>query len=156
MKKRMSATERDALLRMNVALEILATEPGNLTQRLAEIPYAKRDIALMRTKIYKLIEKLTETIPDDQMPHWVKQLEKTQYYVGVRNPADKNRIEKDYGLWLTFDTLYKLIAGCKDKCLMCMLDKAQRKACPLKKAIDAVPNDVPEKEDGDCPYYTAM
>lgn len=36
---------------------------------------------------------------------------------------------------------------------MCNLDKGQRRACALKKALDAVPNDIPDKMDGDCPYY---
>ena len=64
--KRLTATERESLVRMNVALEILSVEPEILAQRSAMIPGAKRDLAMMRTKIGNLMGKYVLTIPPEQ------------------------------------------------------------------------------------------
>lgn len=156
MKKRMTASERDALLRMNVALEILATEVPKLEGRLKEIPYAKRDIGLLKNRIYKLVGALTDTIPEEQMYHWYKMMETATYYVGARNPGQESKNEREYGYWLSVRTIRELLDGLHEKCMMCNLDLAQRRACPLRKAIDSIPNDTPDREDGDCHYYTVL
>ena len=49
-----------------------------------------------------------------------------------------------------------LLAGCHDHCLMCHEDKAQRRACQLRRALDMIPNDTTDREDGDCPYYILL
>ena len=156
MKKRLTASERDAMLRMNVVLEILATEVPKLESRLKDIPYAKRDIGMMRSKILKLVGALTETVPDDQMWHWMKMMETASYYVGARRPAQGDNNEKEYGYWLSVKTIRTLLDGLHEKCMMCNLDKAERRACPLRKAIDSIPNDTEERDDGDCHYYTVL
>ena len=152
-RKRLTASERDAMLRMNIVLEILDTEAAKLSDRLKDIPYAKRDIGMMKAKIYKLIAALTETIPDDQLMHWMRMLKTATYYVGTRNPNDQNKNEGEFGYWLSVKTIKTLLEGVHDKCLMCDLDKGQRRACKLRKAIDSIPNDTPDREDGDCHYY---
>ena len=154
-KKRLSASERDSMLRLAAAMAILGTEPPKLEKRMeiADLPYYKRDTAMIRSKIFKMIENLTLTIPAEQLMSWKKQVHSSTYNVGVTNPLKDLNNDKDYGIWLSYATVYDLIAGCHNTCLMCDLDKAQRRACPLKKAIDSIPNDTPDKPDGDCPYY---
>ena len=66
-KKRLTASERESLIRLNVALEILANEPEHLAARANSVPGAKRDMAMMVAKIRKLLEGFTGTIPDDQL-----------------------------------------------------------------------------------------
>lgn len=154
--KRLNASERDAILRMNVVLEILETETRKLDDRLKDIPYAKRDIGLMRKKIGSIIEGLTHTIPSDQLFHYVKMLETSSYYVGARNPVKEAHNKNEYGYWLSVNTINTLLDGLHDKCMVCDLDKGQRRACPLRKAIDSIPNDTPERDDGDCQYYTIL
>ena len=156
MRKRMTASERDAMLRMNIVLEILDTETAKLEERLKGIPYAKRDIGMMKQKIYKLIGQLTDTIPDDQMFHWLRMLKTATYYVGARNPVKEAHNKSEYGYWLSVKTIEALLDGLHDKCMVCDLDRSQRRACPLRKAIDSIPNDTPERDDGDCPYYTIL
>ena len=154
--KRLNASERDAILRFNVVLEILETETRKLDDRLKDIPYAKRDIGMMRAKIGKLVNDLAATIPDDQRWHYVKMLETATYYVGAKNPVKEAHNKSEYGYWLPVNTIEALLDGCHDKCMVCDLDKGQRRACPLRKAIDSIPNDTPERDDGDCQYYTIL
>lgn len=54
-KKRLTATEKESLQRLNIAFDILSHEKENLSQRAAMIPGAKRDMAMMATKIERLI-----------------------------------------------------------------------------------------------------
>jgi hypothetical protein len=155
--RRMTATEKEAMLRLNVALEILDSEPVKLRARLAEVPYSGRDLGLLKGTIHRLMKKLTKTIPADQLPMWIRTLETACYTVGNRRPATgMGRDEKSYGIWVSFDTMRILLDGLHDRCLMCALDGTQRRACPLKKALDTIPNDAPRKDDGDCQYYTLI
>jgi hypothetical protein len=157
-KKRLSASERDAMLRISAAAAIIGTEPDKLAQRMegADLPFAKRDMGLVRSKIFKLLEALVLTIPDDQLLSFKKQIHNSTYNVGVRNPLQDKDNDKDYGIWLPYSTVYTLLAGCHDRCMMCDMDKGQRRGCKLKKAIDSIPNDTPDRQDGDCPYYTVI
>lgn len=155
--RRMTATEKEAMMRLNVALEILDSEPAKLRARLAEVPYSARDLGLLKGTIHRLMEKLTKTIPSDQLPMWIRTLETACYTVGNRRPATGMlRDEKSYGIWVSFETMHILFDGLHDRCLMCALDGAQRRMCPLKKALDTIPNDAPRRDDGDCQYYTLI
>ena len=155
-KKRLTASERESLVRMNVALEILVTEPDHLKQRAAMVPGAKRDMAMMSTKIGKLLEGFIDTIPNEQLLTYRRALEMCNYTIGVKRPGSQPRNEKDYGMWLPYEVINELLAGCHDKCMMCDLDTVGRKQCPLRRALTIIPNDVPDRNDGDCPYYTVI
>jgi hypothetical protein len=155
--KRMTASEREALMRLNVAFEIMALdvlEP--LAERMKMIPGARRDLAMMSKRITKIIEAVPGTIPDNQLKTYLNNLKMVSYTVGVRSPGKLQRDEKNYGMWVSYETLTALLAGCHDHCLMCHEDKAQRRACELRRALDMIPSDTKDREDGDCPYYTLL
>ena len=156
--KRLTATEKEALLHMNVALEILIHEPEQLKNRVSLVPGAKRDLAMIATKIRKLMEGFRDTIPPAQIPIYERALRMSQFWVGARRPGDKegSRDDAEFGMWISYEVLDVLLNGCHDSCLMCNLDKAARRACKLKKAIDIIPNDIPQRDDGDCPYYAGL
>jgi len=149
--KRMSASERETMLRVVTALNILITEPEQLKSRMKDVPYYSRDVGMLRKKALTMIEKMTDTIPKEQMWQWYREVKSVSYTVGVSGVTSRNN--EKYGVWLPNNVINALLEGCKEQCLMCNLDKGQRRACALKKALDAVPNDVPDKMDGDCPYY---
>lgn len=156
-KPRLTASEREALLRMNIALEVLYTETKPLERRARLIPGAKRDLAMMAGKIRKLMQEFAKTIPDNQLLTYRRALEMVSYTVGVRQPGkDGQRSYREYGMWLPFEVLNELLVGCHDHCLVCHDDPAKRRACKLRKALETIPNDRDEREDGDCPYYTLM
>ena len=155
-KKRLNATERESLVRLNVAYEILLRESENLKDRARAIPWAARDLGLLRYRINRLMEQFAETIPTDQLKTYVNALKMTGYTIGAKRPFGEKRNEKDYGMWLPYEALNTLLEGCHDKCMMCDLDAMGRKKCPLRRALDSIPNDVPERHDGDCQYYTVI
>lgn len=155
--KRMTASEREALMRLNVAFEIMAldvVEP--LAERMKLIPGARRDLAMMSKRITKIIEAVPETIPDNQLKTYLNNLKMVSYTIGVKSPGKMGRDERNYGMWIPWEVLNALLAGCHDHCLMCHEDRAERRACPLRKALEAIPNDTEEREDGDCPFYTLI
>lgn len=99
---------------------------------------------------------MVDTIPDDQLLTYKRALQMVSYIIGVKRPGGMPQNEKDYGMWLPFEVINVILANCHDHCLMCDLDKSRRKACPLKKALDTIPNDVADRPDNDCPYYTVI
>lgn len=151
MTKRLTARERDVMLRVMTAANILVEEPAKLADRMRDrMPYFNRDVAMLRSKALKMIEAMTDTIPQEQKWQWYREVKGAAYTVGVSKPGNSN---DKFGVWLPYTLINALIEGCKEQCVMCNLDKGQRKACKLKKTLDAIPNDVTDKLDGDCPYY---
>lgn len=116
--KRMTASEREALMRLNVAFEIMVLDVMDpLAERMKMIPGARRDLAMMSKRITKIIEAVPGTIPDNQLRTYLNNLKMVSYTVGVRSPGKLQRDEKNYGMWLSFETLTALLAGCHDHCL---------------------------------------
>lgn len=154
--KRLTATEKEALVRMNVALEVLTKEPQYLRERAALIPGAKRDLAMIAKRIEGLMEQFALTIPQEQARTYLNALGMASYVIGVRRPGDHGRDDKNYGMWLPNEVINALVDGCHDHCLMCSADTEGRKRCHLRKMLDTLPNDGPDRGDGDCPYYELM
>jgi len=155
-KIRLTASERESLIRLNVAYEIMETDGPHLERRLSTIRGGKRDYGLIKSKINLLMEGFTDTIPDDQLKTYINSLKMASYTIGIKKPGAMARNEKDYGMWLSYDVINALLSGCHDHCMMCPGDKAERRACKLRKALTTIPNDAPERDDGDCPFYTLM
>ena len=155
-KIRLTASDREALIRLNIAYEILETEGEHLVRRFRAIPGGLRDLGMLKAKINKLMERVIDTIPDDQLMTYVRSLKMASYTIGIKKPGTMGRDEKNYGMWLSYEIINALLVGCHDHCLMCPADKAERRACGLRKALSNIPNDAPERHDGDCPFYTIM
>ena len=154
--KRLTASEREALLRLNVAMEIIILDLKCLDQRSKLVPYARRDLAMMARRAEKLLRGFAATIPEAQLMTYRRALEMVSYVVGVKRPGQAVRDEKNFGMWLPYEIINALLGGCHDHCLMCPADKAQRRACRLRKALETIPNDAEDREDGDCPFYTLL
>lgn len=155
-KIRLTASDRESLIRLNVAYEIMETEGGQLDRRLRVINGGKRDYGLIKSRINKLMEGIVDTIPDDQLKTYINSLKMASYTIGIKKPGTMGRNEKDYGMWLSYEVINSLLSGCHDHCMMCPSDKAERRACKLRKALATIPNDAPDRNDGDCPFYTLM
>ena len=98
-KIRLTASDRESLIRLNVAFEILETEGKQLERRLQAIQGGKRDYGLLKSKINKLMENMTDTIPDDQLMTYVRSLQMASYTVGIKRPVTGGNRDKDYGIW---------------------------------------------------------
>lgn len=156
--KRLTASERDSLVRLNVAAEILILDVREQLQARARlVPYARRDMAMLSAVAHRLLDGFLATIPADQLLTYQRSLQMTSYTVGIKRPGTTGtRNERDYGIWLPFEALNELLVGCHDHCMMCSDDKAQRRACRLRKALELIPNDTEGRADGDCPFYTIL
>lgn len=97
--KRMTASEREALMRLNVAFEIMALDVMEpLAERMKMIPGARRDLAMMSKRITRIIEAVPGTIPDNQLKTYLNNLKMVSYTIGVRNPGKLQRDERNYGM----------------------------------------------------------
>lgn len=152
-KKRLTASEMESLLRMKAASIILKEVPAKMEQRTSMVPYAKRDFCMMAAKIKKLHDAFVETIPEQQKSTYDNNLRMCNFSIGVKLPGRTQRDDREYGMWISYEVLNCLLEACHDHCTMCILDKGQRRACKLKKAMDILPNDVIRPDENDCPYF---
>ena len=155
-KLRLTASDRESLIRLNIAYEILEAEGEQLSRRFKLINGGPRDLGMLKAKIHALMERVIDTIPDDQMMTYIRSLKMATYTIGIRRPGSLGRDEKNFGMWLSYEVINALLSGCHDHCMMCPGDLAERRACKLRKALETIPNDAPERGDGDCPFYTIM
>lgn len=154
--KRLTASKREAMMRLAAAMQILMCDMEHLKARAALVPYAARDFGCMKKKAEALLAAFTDTIPTEQLMSYHRSLKMMSFSVGIRNPGPLQQNDRNFGLWLPYAVINALLDGCHDHCLMCNLDRAQRNACPLRKALTTIPNDVTEREDGDCPYFALI
>lgn len=143
-------------MRLDVAVDILLVEPKQLARRVALVPYGKRDVAMLAAVTRRLISAISQTVPSDQYATYMRNLDAASYVVGVKRPGATTRDETNFGLWLSWSVLNALLGGCHETCMMCTLDTQTRRACPLRKALDTIPNEMADRDNGDCPYYTVI
>lgn len=150
---RMTASERESLTRINLGLSFLLTEPQNLERRTRMIKKGKFWLGAARKALEKYTESAYLTVPPEQLLTIRRSIMETGYYVGVKCGATVNvNRTKEMGLVLPFDVITTLVNGCNDHCLTCALDTEGQRRCKLRKALDAIPNDNPDRDDGGCPY----
>lgn len=156
-KKRLTATEREALMRINLALSLILTEEGNLRNRNKLIRRGGTYLGAARGLMARYVDEFYRTVPVEQLKSVYRAVKDTTYTVGVRCPAtrDKKR-DKEYGVVVPIGALNALFAACGDHCLMCMGNREEQGKCPLRKALDAIPNDVSDRNDGRCPYQGVL
>lgn len=155
-RQRMTATERDVLMNLSVADQIVTNAIRDMPpKRLRMIPTMKRDLRMIEVKLDRLLRAVMDTMPTEQIRTYSNALRDCSYTVGVKCAArgkDDARRKNEYGLYLTFSELETLFDACKDKCHMCGLDTEGIRRCRLRKALDAIPNDAPDSDGTDCPY----
>lgn len=151
--KRLTASEMECMMRMKAASMILRDTPVKMEQRSSMVPYAKRDFAMLAAKTAKLHDAFMETIPEKQRMTYERNLCMSNFCIGVKMPGPQERDNRQYGMWISYDVLNTLLEACHDHCMMYMLDKGQRRACKLKKAVDVLPNDIVRHDEDDCPYF---
>ena len=154
--KRLTASDRDALMQLNAALCILDDVPEALKERAKLVPCAPRDMAMMAKKIELLLERFAQTIPDEQSRTYLNTIRMMSYTIGVKGPAGQGRRNDEYGTWISWNELNALMEGCHDHCLACSMDKYQARRCPLRHALDVIPNDAEHRDDELCPYMMVI
>lgn len=147
--RRWVADEQYSLKCMFAAISIF--ERVELDGRFASIPYAKRDFALIKSRLSNLCNLLLETMPTEQLLSLSKNLKAISYTIGVKRPASQT--DKDFGLWVSYDALNALMASAHDTCMMCSKNGKEQQSCPLRKGLNELPVEKINETKGQCPYY---
>lgn len=153
---RMTASERDGLQRMMVAMSILEDELGLLTRRTGLIKQGKSYVGMARAMVRKWYEAVLKTVPGEQLPAVQRTLLGTSYTIGVKCTATMNneaKRHKEYAICVSQEAMRVILGAAREHCTMCGLDKEGQRRCELRKALDSLPNDSIDRDDGGCQYY---
>ena len=152
-RKRLCATEREALMNMSLAMDIMLRAKDLLPERMKMIEYGARDLGAITNGLTRLRRKILRTVPDCQIETLQRNLKACSYTIGVRRPGKEQAHNyKDFGCWVSWDFINEMLLGLHDHCLMCGLNAAEQRACPLAKALDSIPSDIPDAPGDGCRY----
>lgn len=124
-----------------------------LRVRLGAVKGAKAHLGMAKYSIDAVFADVTGTVPEEQLGRYKRNMRGCSYTIGVKNPGAVNSLDADWGVWLDFKTLDILKDACRDRCLMCEKDRAQRRACTLRKALEAIRSEGDGKDGEDCPWW---
>lgn len=158
MEKRLTATEREVMMRLNLALQFLTVDVPLFEPRVSMIEHGSSMLNGARGMIDKFLRECYKTIPTDQLKTLARSLRDASYTVGIRCPATKNNAkrEDEYGVVVPISAINEVFAALQDHCAICMAGQAEAKSCKLRKALDAIPNDSVDRTDGGCQYRTLL
>lgn len=157
--KRLTAGERYQLMALGVANQILANACGEAEQRVRMVPGGWRDLRMIRTVLDRLLDRIMDTMPKEQVRAYAHSLHDASYTVGVRCRAVDNETlrQQEHAIYLSLYALNALGDAAREKCMMCGLDQHGQAKCPLRKAFDEMPNNAPDRSGGGgCPYYSVI
>ena len=156
-RKRMTAAERDVMMNLSVADQIVTNAIRDMPPaRMRMIRWMKRDLRMIEVKLSKILCAVMDTMPAEQIRTYSNTLRDCSFTTGVKcyaRNSNEGRRKDEYGMYLSFNELEALFKGCRDRCMMCGLDTEGIRRCELRKALDAIPNDAPDSDGTDCPYY---
>lgn len=158
-RQRVTASEREGIMRINLALTFLLEYEDTLKKRAAAIPRGRWYLGVAKAMLTRWMKAVGDTIPLDQLRMMDRSIHETTYTIGVKCPARQGRAVEDvedYGIVVSFKAMNAILVGCRDHCMMCGLDKIGQKKCELRKALDTIPNDESVKDESGCPYYGVM
>ena len=156
-RQRITATEREALMRVNLALNFMLREPERLTRRTKMIKRGAFWLGAARAALTRYMEAAYRTIPPEQLRIIQRSINETTYTVGIRCPATAEaRRFSEWDVIVPIDVIGVIFSACKDHCLTCLGETEDQKRCALRKALDTIPNDTEEREDGLCPYRAIL
>lgn len=148
-RRRFNSNEQYDLKCLFAALTIL--ERVGMESRIAEIPYAKRNFALVKSLTSKLCDALLHTMPSEQLYHLSRNVRDISYNIGVKRPACQT--DNDYGIWLSYAAIDALIDSAGETCMLCNKTCKEQQSCPLRKGLNELPVKKINDVKGECPYY---
>lgn len=155
--KRLTASERESIMRINLAMSLVEHHREELKRRTALIPRGSWYLGVARAMLQKYLDGCYQTIPPEQERILKRGMREMTCHVGIRCPATMSaHIERDYGVIVPIEVINTLFSACQDHCITCMKTGEEQKRCELKKALDVVPNDADDRDDGGCPYGTLL
>lgn len=154
-KPRLTAAERDAIQKLHVAQQMLADAPEDNARRAGMVPGGRRLLGTARGMLAKFMSEAYHTVRTDQLRTLVRTIEMTSLAIGVRCNATMNNDAqrlREYGVVVPMDALNEILTAAGEHCDNCMLDTEGQRRCPLRRAFDAIPNDV-VTDKPECGYF---
>lgn len=155
--RRLTADEREALTRISLAVEFLKVESKFLERRSKMIRRGAWYLAVAKGLMDRYLKDVYRTVPREQLVVIQRSFKETTVEVGIKcNATRKVNLDKEFGLVIPMYAANKLMEAARDRCLMCGLNTEEQRKCELRKAIDMIPNNIEDREDGGCPYHWAV
>lgn len=149
--ERLRGNESEALKRLQVAVEILDGTRPQLWDRLKGMQNGRRDMGNAVASLDRVFTGLLHTVPTEQLLTIRRNLASIGYTIGVRRPGGVEN-EKDFGMWLSWETINALLDASRERCIVCSLVVDEQRKCPLGKALDTLPADKDTTARG-CGWY---
>lgn len=146
-KLRVRGAESEGFKRLHVASDILGEAITTFHDRSGLIQYGRRDLALASKLVDRVFVRMLETVPQEQGPTLIHNSDNATYSIGVRR-YDRIRNDKDFGTWISWETLGILLDSVKEKCLLCDLNPQEQRQCPVAKALDTLAVDKSTEDIG--------
>lgn len=150
-KKRIRGSESEAFKKLHVAADILDAVKEVFRERAGMVKNGRRDLALAAKLVNKTFVAMLETVPLEQLITMQHNVSNAVYTVGVKR-AGLAENDKDYGMWVSWETLKELTDAAGERCKFCTMDTQEQRQCPLAKALDALPAGKDEASNG-CGWY---
>lgn len=148
--KRIRGTESEGFKRLHVASDLLDGLKETFRERAGMVKNGRRDLATAFTLVNKVFMAMLETVPIEQLVTMQRNIASASYAVGVRRPGTTN--DKEYGMWVSWETINQLLEAARDRCLTCDLDTQGQRQCALAKALDTLPTEKDEGASG-CGWF---
>ena len=125
---RLRADETDSVFALSACLQEIDKAKQSMEKRLKTIPGGWRDIALVRSVLSKLIDRILETVPSDKLVSLSKNMRYMSYRVFFARPVILPRDEvvvvgEDLEVLTRYAHEYSCLA-CDNDCNKCELGKA--------------------------------
>lgn len=155
---RLKGYELTALMRFHVALCLLKDHEAEFKKRAKMVKGGTWYLKTAAGLLDKLIDAAYDTIPREQLQTIKHSIMETTYTVGVRCKAthSDDKYRENYGAIVPYAVLDEIFTACEDHCALCIAGPAEAKGCALRKALDVIPNDAEDKDDGGCPYRAVL
>lgn len=159
MEKRLTANERYQLMSLGVANQILTNACKEAEARVRMVKWGWRDLRMVTKVLERLLDRIMDTMPADQLRAYAHSLHDASFTVGVKCRAVDNETlrNKEHAMYLSLFALNALGETAHEHCMMCGLDANGQAKCQLRKALDELPNNAPDGGEGKgCPYYEVI
>lgn len=159
MADRMTATEKEWLVRMAIAEQIMDNNEPRVKKRIEQVAHGRLMLNGARGLLKRFLRDVEATLNDSDRRVLARSFSDTSYTIGIRCKATKGnkaKLENDYCIVVPMASINALLAACHEHCITCFGSQDEAKSCALRKAIDAIPNDTPDLPGGECPYKDAL
>ena len=148
-KKELTQPQRSQMLRFTAVVDVLhETGADEVFDRVD----GRKDIEELRARSLGLLRRIMDTVPDKQRDKMARQWDCASVEIGIKRATAVGR-NKEYGMFLSNAACRELALACKEKCMMCSLNRHKAKKCPLREALDEMYIDgAAEMAENGCPY----